>query len=300
MSILVTGGAGLIGGSVKRALEARGEEVVAIDRIPGDGVEVADLTEVHRLHELVDSATAIIHCGAISGPMVAPDNPHLVVQSNIVGTANILEVARIRGIRRVVFCSSVTAFGNTPEGMNLVPEDVVLAPTSVYAASKVAGEALVDTYSLKHGLDGVSLRIGWVYGPHRTTDCAIRTMILDAQAGRPTRYPFGRDFYRRYVHIDDVTAALLLALDVDALQRRVFTVTGGSYATLGEIAEVVKGSCHLPISSSRRVPIRSTMCRPALISRRRIAVSAIARGSTFRREFGLTRSGSLPETDPSD
>jgi nucleoside-diphosphate-sugar epimerase len=242
MPVLVTGAAGLVGGAVRRGLEARGDKVVAIDRIPGaeGGVEVAELGEVHRLYELADGVTSIIHCGAISGPMVAPNNPHLVVQSNIVGTANILELARIKGIKRVVFCSSVTAFGNTPKGLDLVPEDVVLKPTSVYAASKVAGEELVNAYSLKHGLDGVSLRIGWVYGPRRTTDCAIRTMILGAQAKRPVRFPFGRDFYRQYVHIDDVVAALLAAHDATGLTRRTFTATGGSYATLGEIAEVVK------------------------------------------------------------
>lgn len=241
MAVLVTGAAGLIGGAVGRALEARGDEVVAVDRSASeDRVHIADLGEVHRLYELTEGVTAIVHCGAISGPMVAPHNPHLVVQSNIVGTANILELARVRKVRRVVFCSSVTAFGNTPKGLELVPEDVVLAPTSVYGASKVAGEELVNAYSLKHGIDGVSLRIGWVYGPGRTTDCAIRTMILDAQAGRKTRFPFGRDFYRQYVHIDDVSALLLAALDATGLRRRTFTATGGSYATLGEIAGVVK------------------------------------------------------------
>jgi nucleoside-diphosphate-sugar epimerase len=242
MAVLVTGGAGLIGNAVRHALEARGETVVAIDRAaPRDsGVRIADLGEVHRLHEFAAGATAIVHCGAISGPMVAPDNPYLVVQSNIVGTANILEVARIQKIPRVVFCSSVTAFGNTPKGLDLVPEDVVLSPTNVYAASKVAGEQLVNAYSLKHGVDGVSLRIGWVYGPNRTTDCAIRTIITDAQQGRKTRFPFGRDFYRQYMHIDDATAAVLSALDAKGFKRRTFTVTGGSYATLGEIAAMVK------------------------------------------------------------
>jgi nucleoside-diphosphate-sugar epimerase len=242
MAVLVTGASGLIGAAVRRALEARGETVVAIDRIPGPdgGVRIVDLGETHRLHEFAEGVTAIVHCGAISGPMVAPDNPHLVVQSNIVGTANILEVARIKEIRRVVFCSSVTAFGNTPKGLDPVPEDVVMAPTNVYAASKVAGEQLVNAYSLKHDVDGVSLRIGWVYGPGRTTDCAIRTMITDAQAGRHTRFPFGRDFYRQYMHIEDATDAVLRALDAKGLKRRTFTVTGGSYATLGEIAATVK------------------------------------------------------------
>jgi nucleoside-diphosphate-sugar epimerase len=172
--------------------------------------------------------------------MVARDNPYLIVQSNIVGTANILELARVKGMRRVVYCSSVSAFGNTPAGLDLVPEDVVLKPTSVYGASKAAGEQLLEGYRQQHGVDSVSLRPGWVYGPGRTTDCAIRTMIEDAQAERPTSFPFGRDFYRQYVHVQDVADAILLALDAKELPRRSYTINGGTYLTLGDVAAIVR------------------------------------------------------------
>ncbi len=238
-TVLLTGASGLIGRYVHRMLRERGGKVVAIDRIAGDDVLACDLSEVHRLHELGSEAAAIVHCGAISGPMVARDNPYLIVQSNIVGTANILELARIKAMRRVVYCSSVSAFGNTPAGLDLVPEDVVLKPTSVYGASKAAGEQLLEGYRLQHGVDGVSLRPGWVYGPGRTTDCAIRTMIEDAQAGRPTSFPFGRDFHRQYVHVQDVADAILLALDAKDLPRRSYTINGGTYLTLGEVAAIV-------------------------------------------------------------
>jgi UDP-glucuronate 4-epimerase len=238
--ILLTGAAGLIGHAVHHRLRERGDTVVAIDRVGGSDIAACDLTEVHRLHELGSTATAIVHCGAISGPMVARDNPHLIVQSNVVGTANILELARVRGMRRVVACSSVSAYGNTPAGLDLVTEDAPLRPTSVYGASKAAGEHLLDGYALQHGLDGVSIRPAWVYGPGRTTECGIRTMILDARAGRPTHFPFGRDFHRQYVHVDDVATALVLALDAEKLPRRNYTITGGSYITLAEVARTVK------------------------------------------------------------
>lgn len=239
-TVLLTGASGLIGRYVHRMLRERGDKVVAIDRIAGDDVLACDLSEVHRLHELGSEAGAIIHCGAISGPMVARDNPYLIVQSNIVGTANILELARVKAMRRVVYCSSVSAFGNTPAGLDLVPEDVVLKPTSVYGASKAAGEQLLEGYRQQHGVDSVSLRPGWVYGPGRTTDCAIRTMIEDAQAERPTSFPFGRDFYRQYVHVQDVADAILLALDAKELPRRSYTINGGTYLTLGDVAAIVR------------------------------------------------------------
>lgn len=243
-TILVTGAAGLIGNAVRDQLEARGAEVIAIDQVAAtsEGRELiqCDLTDIHRLHAVVHrrEVSGIIHCGAYSGPMVARDNPYAIVQVNVLGTANVLELARIRGIPRFVFCSSTSAYGDTPKGP--VSEDVPLAPTSVYGASKVAGEQLVSSYSNQHGTDGVSLRLSWVYGPRRKTDCLIRTMIEDALRARPTRISWGRDFFRQYIHIDDATAALVSALEKGSLPRRVYTVTGGTYVTLGDIGEVVR------------------------------------------------------------
>ncbi len=238
--ILLTGAAGLIGRAVRTLLEARGDAVVAVDRIGGDGIVPCDLSEVHRLHELAEGVGAILHCGAISGPMVARDNPFLIVSANVVGTANLLEIARVQKLRRVVCCSSVSAYGDTPAGLDLVPEDVVLAPSSVYGASKVAGEALARGYAAQHGVDAVSLRPSWVYGPGRTTDCLIRTMILDAQAGRETNVPFGGDFFRQYVHVEDIAAAMLLALDAERLPRQTYTITGDDCRTLGDVAATVR------------------------------------------------------------
>ncbi len=243
-AVLVTGARGLIGHVVRKRLEARGTRVIPIDLVDRaqDGSEIiaCDLTDIHRLHAVVHGQEfgGIVHCGAFSGPMVMQDNPHAIVRVNIMGTANILELARIHGKPRVVFCSSTSAYGSTPEGP--VPEDVALFPSSVYGASKVAGEQLVASYSRQHGVDGVSLRLSWVYGPGRTTDCLIRTLIQDALAGRTTRQPFGRSFHRQYIHVDDAAGALITALDKPHLPRQSYTVTGGSFLTLSEVGEAVR------------------------------------------------------------
>jgi UDP-glucuronate 4-epimerase len=171
--------------------------------------------------------------------MLARDNPLAMVHVNIVGTANVLEIARLYGIPRLVFCSSTSAFGTT-QAQSPILEDVALFPGSVYGASKVASEQLVSTYSRQYGLDGVSLRLSWVYGPRRTTDCVIRTMIEDAMANRPTQMPFGRDFPRQYIHVEDAARALVAALDRPRLPRSVYSITGGTYLTLGQIATVVR------------------------------------------------------------
>jgi len=115
-----------------------------------------------------------------------------------------------------------------------------MRPSTIYGASKVAGEQLVSTYASQYELNGTSLRLSWVYGPRRTTDCVIRTMITDAQAGRPTRVEFGRDFPRQYIHVNDAAAALVMAFDTIVLPRRSYTITGGTYKTLGQIADIVR------------------------------------------------------------
>ena len=243
-TILVTGAAGLIGHAVQRKLLDEGEEVIGIDRAAAtiDGLEVVecDVTNVHGLHAIArrHAIRGIIHCGAFSGPMVAADSPSLMVDVNIVGTANVLEIARQVGGVRLVFCSSTSAVGPTT-GDGPFDEDIVLRPSSVYGASKAASEHLVHSYRHQHGVDGVALRISWVYGPRRSTACAIRQMITDALAHRQTRLPFGRDFPRQYIHVDDVVRGLLAALRRRDLPRTTYFVTGGTWMTLGEIAEVV-------------------------------------------------------------
>lgn len=240
--VMVTGASGLIGNTVRQRLEARGTEVVAIDlhaRADTAGpVTECDLGDAHRLHALAgQGVTGIIHCGAYSGPMVARDNPFDMVQVNIVGTAHLLEVARVHGMARFVYCSSTSAYGST-EGV--VPEDVPMHPSTVYGASKVASEQLVATYRTQYGVDGTSLRLSWVYGPRRTTDCLIRELIQQARRKQPSHIAYGADFTRQYINVEDAAGGLIAAFDHDHLPRPVYNVTGGRRLTLGEVADRVK------------------------------------------------------------
>lgn len=240
--ILVTGASGLLGEAVAARLAARGDAVLAIDvaeapdaRVP---VVVCDVTDTLGLRELTaGGVSAVVHCGAFSGPMVARDRPDSMVQVNIVGTANVLEIARIHRAKRFVFASSTTVYGET--GPAPVKEETPPRVASLYAASKVASEQLVTAYAAQYGVSGVSLRLSWVYGPRRMTDCVIRDMIMDAQAGRATRMTFGRDFARQFIHVDDAARALVLALDAPEVPRPVLNVTGGTRVTLGDIGRLV-------------------------------------------------------------
>ena len=201
---------------------------------------VGDLTDIHRMHALfcAHEFGAVVHSGGVSGPMVGLENSFATVSTNILGTANILEACRIHGVKRVVYTSSATAYGNTPPAP--VREAVALRPNDIYGATKAAGEALVGAYSEQHGLEGVCLRISWVYGPRRSTACLIRTLITDALDRRPTRLEFGTGFKRQYIHVGDVTTSILASLHAPSYRNRVYNVTGGSCLTLDEVADVVK------------------------------------------------------------
>lgn len=241
---LVTGAGGLVGRAVAARLRARGDRVIGLDRAASgedeERIVDCDLRDTHRLHQLAygQDVDSIIHCGAHSGPMVARDNPYDLVAVNVVGTANVIEVARIHRVRRFVNCSSVSVYGSTSAGP--VPEDTALHPSTVYGATKLAAEHLATAYAREHGIDAVSLRLSWVYGPNRTTSCLLRRMIVDALDGRQTRVEWGADFHRQYIHADDAAAALVAAVDAPDVARRVYNITGDTYQTLGETAELVR------------------------------------------------------------
>jgi nucleoside-diphosphate-sugar epimerase len=242
--VLVTGAAGLVGRQLVHRLKALGRPVLAVDRLASvtrEGVQIqaCDLGDIHGLHAVArDGIDSIVHCGAFSGPMVARDTPYSMVQVNIVGTANMLELARVHAARRFVYCSSTSAYGVVETGP--VSEDTLLRPGSLYGASKVSSEYITTAYAQQYGVSATSIRLSWVYGPGRTTDCVIRSMIEDALAGRPTRLAFGADFPRQFIHVEDAAEGLLKALDAPVLPRTTYNVTGDRHVTLEDVAQMVR------------------------------------------------------------
>ncbi|GAW49170.1 MULTISPECIES: NAD-dependent epimerase/dehydratase family protein [unclassified Nocardioides] len=241
--ILLTGAAGLVGRAVARQLRRDGLDYVAIDQtaavIDGHDVIECDVRDVHRLHDLAvrHRFDAIAHCAGYSGPMLGQSNPAAVIAVNVGGTANLLEVARVHSIERFVFCSSVSAVGPTSAA---ITEEVVLCPTTVYGATKAACEQLIAAYQQTSGITAVSLRLAAVWGPERTTVCALGATIKDAVEGRETVFESGGGFPTQYLHVEDAAQAVLLALKVADPRQGVYNVNGGEYLTFAAVADEVR------------------------------------------------------------
>jgi UDP-glucuronate 4-epimerase len=244
MKVLVTGGAGLIGLPLREALTAKGQMVTAIDTTDfgrdDPGLKIMSITDSAALEDLFarKEFDAVIHCAAISGPMMAQGEPMKIVEVNIGGTALLLDLARRHGLRRFVFCSSISVYGNA--GKTVITEDTPLRPTSVYGASKVAGEQLVQAFTAEYGLSGVSLRIGRVYGPYRRGNCHLATLIRDAAAGETTEIPCDPEFLYHYVYVDDVVEAQIAALTADEFSFSGYNVGSGEALTMPQIAEIAR------------------------------------------------------------
>lgn len=247
-TVVVTGAGGLIGRPLIRALAERGFKVIALDR---DEVKfnhhnvlsyAAELTDSLRAHAILKSsnADALIHCGAISGPMVSNDNPYWICETNITGTANLLEAARIHGVRRFIYCSSIAAYGPTSEGP--ITEECPLFPTDVYGGSKAAGEHLLAGYRYQHGLEGLALRIGWVYGPGRRTACMIREALKSGLRGEKIVIPGPADFPCHYLYVDDVVRGVIAALDAKSAPSLVYNLSSDRFLQLKDVCETLQNA----------------------------------------------------------
>lgn len=243
--VLVTGAAGFLGSALVKRLVSDGEDVVASDlaqdKATATGLRACDLTRRDQVEHLLRDhpVDTIIHAGAVSGPMVMADRPLDIWQINVTGTAYLLQSALRSKANRFVLCSSVDVYG--PDPIGLIDEDTAFAPQSVYGASKVAAEAALAGHACQYGIDGVAVRLAWIYGPGRRTPTTLERLIragladeavaLDQHAAEPTHYFF----------IDDAVAGVLAAARAPgSLPRRAYNIAGGASVTMGHVVETLK------------------------------------------------------------
>lgn len=175
MNILVTGGAGFIGSHLVRQLLALGHEVTVLDNLstgardhlPANGFvfwELDDRAPETRARIMGEHFDAIVHLAGQTMVDVSIRDPHFDASENVMGTVNVLEAARLSGVKRVIFASTAAAYGNVEARLLPLREDLPLEPLSFYGLTKVMVEHYLALYHALYGLDYVVLRFANVYG----------------------------------------------------------------------------------------------------------------------------------------
>jgi UDP-glucuronate 4-epimerase len=235
MAVLVTGAAGFIGAATSRTLLERGDEVVGIDslndyydpalkrarleqlqkqfdnRFRFERVDFADAAALKSSTDGID-IDGIVHLGAQAGVRYSLENPSAYVQSNLVGHCNMLEFARHRRMRHMVYASSSSVYGSN-KSLPFRVEDRVDHPLSLYAATKKADELLSESYSSLYRLPLTGLRFFTVYGPWGRPDMAMWIFVKALYAGEPLPLFNGGEMRRDFTYVDDIVRGVVACLD---------------------------------------------------------------------------------------
>jgi UDP-glucuronate 4-epimerase len=235
MAVLVTGVAGFIGAATARALLERGDEVVGIDnlnhyydpalkqarlgnlqqqfgnRFRFERADFADADDLKRSTDAVE-IDGIVHLGAQAGVRYSLDHPEAYVRSNLVGHCNMLELARARQPRHMVYASSSSVYGGN-KSLPFRVEDRVDHPLSLYAATKKADELLSESYASLYRLPLTGLRFFTVYGPWGRPDMAMWIFVKALYAGEPLPLFNGGEMRRDFTYIDDIVSGVIACLN---------------------------------------------------------------------------------------
>ena len=250
-SYLVTGGAGFIGSSIVETLVNKGERVKVIDNFVSgkkenlssvlDKIEFieGDIRDLSLLKEITKGMDYILHQAALRSVPKSVNDPVSYNEVNVAGTLNVLLAAKESGIKRVVFASSSSIYGETdvfPEKETHLP-----APISPYAASKISGEHYCHVFSNVYGLETVSLRYFNVFGPRQSLESqyavVVPKFIINMLRNEsPPIHGDGRQS-RDFTYIDNVVEANILACVAPKISGQVFNIACGKDYTVLDLVE---------------------------------------------------------------
>ncbi|UMZ74735.1 GDP-mannose 4,6-dehydratase [Natranaerofaba carboxydovora] len=237
---LVTGGAGFIGSHLVDKLLQAGKEVITLDdfnhfypaRLKEDNIKAhlsydnfnlvrGDIRDKELVDEVIDTYApeVIIHLAARAGVRPSLNKPYLYQSTNIEGTLNLLEGARKYKIDKFIFGSSSSVYGKNKK-VPFSEDDALLNPASPYAATKISGETLCQTYADLYEIPTVSLRFFTVFGPRQRPDLAIRKFterILNDE--KITLFGDGYSA-RDYTYVDDIVDGILKAVNYEIVEQK--------------------------------------------------------------------------------
>lgn len=254
-SYLVTGAAGFIGRSIAAELLARGKQVRGIDNFSTGkrenlvGLEAmdfieADINDAAAVSAACREVECVFHEAAIPSVPRSVEDPLATNHAGVSGTLQLLVAARDAGVRRMIYAGSSSAYGNTPT----LPkrEDMLPAPISPYAVSKLACEYYMQSFARVYGMETATIRYFNVFGPHQDPTSqysgVLARFCLRMLAGEvPTIFGDGEQS-RDFTYIANVVHANLLASEAPAehISGRVFNVATGTRITLNETVALLR------------------------------------------------------------
>lgn len=244
--VVVTGGSGFIGSHVVDALVEAGHQVTVIDhrvRPHRDqiGFEDVDLMDLSSVLAATRGADHIFHLAAVSNVNYAHKYPVYTTALNVMGTAHILEAARINGTQRVYLASTVWVYNGAPTGTPM-DESVPFylnGAGHIYTSTKIASEMVCHNYHQLYQVPFTVLRYGIPYGPRMREELLIPTFLKKAVSGQPLTVAGKGEQYRNFVYVRDLAEAHVLAMN-DVAANQTYNLEGSRKVTVVEVAEGIK------------------------------------------------------------
>ena len=256
--ILVTGAAGFIGSHTVELAVRNGHEVAGLDSFNdyyepalkernaklvesscGNKIQELDLLSAD-LDQLLSGVDVLVHLAGQPGVRSSWSEFSGYLTQNVAVTEKLLQSCLRAGVKRVVYASSSSVYGNAPSYP--VTEEALTVPSSPYGVTKLAGELLCRAYAENFGLHTVALRYFTVYGPRQRPDMAIQRLILAGLSGSEfTLHGDGRQI-RDFTFVGDVAAANLAAMTADVPAGSVMNISGGSATDMLSVIEAVESA----------------------------------------------------------
>ena len=251
---LVTGGAGFIGSHLVESLIAQGKDVRVLDNfLTGkrenladfkDGIHLmeGDIRDLETCRKAVDGVEFVLHQAALPSVPRSIENPVLTNDINVGGTLNMLVASREAGVKRVVFASSSSVYGDDPH----LPkkEGAEGSPLSPYAVSKLVGEKYMRIFSEIYGLKTLSLRYFNIFGPRQDPRsqyaAVIPNFITRIDEGESPRIFGDGEQSRDFTYVANVVRANMLAIEAEEISGEVLNIACGDRITVNTLFEKIR------------------------------------------------------------